>query len=619
MMITPEYISKDTSIYELRTFSNFYTLTEEKQKQLIVRFLAFINNATIFQPLYLILYKDSILYNNRVYPIVRVFIASKDNNINYVLMNSEYKYKQIDINELPFLSKIRTIKEYATYIKATDNYSNDYYIKAYTLASLASTLYPAWIYSLLQYTPLIVLKVSRVEHATALSSIMRLAGSLKATYSIKLKDKALRAEALREALLKQETALMKCIMNCYVIEDDKHKMIEASKAFKRNMRATLCKFTSIPFKQCMMLLQHEGKELFIELGTLAVMYPFISSDMLELDGILLGENVITKAPCIYDYRNRDNYNVVILATSGAGKSVTAKLMLTRLLNKYEDAYCYVVDPQGEYENLASVMDASLLRLTRYEELGLDPFLLLEDKTEIADIIAEITNATDVVKKELRVKATQCSSIFELYEKVSTDAKIYLQDLVLSDLAVLFKQGDISSSTTTSVSKRNILSLKGTYGEERTAMLLVLAIAKAWKTINQLPKHVPKILVVDEGWLLFTMQSTARFMNLIARTGRKLNVIFIFITQRPEDVIANEYGRALLDNSDTKLLLRNNELATIKIAEAMQLSREEKDMLVNFVKGECLLITREHRLRVQIKPTDEELEMFSTTPITTPAV
>jgi type IV secretory pathway VirB4 component len=335
--------------------------------------------------------------------------------------------------------------------------------------------------------------------------------------------------------------------------------------------------------------------------------------MLELDGILLGENVITKAPCIYDYRNRDNYNAVILATSGAGKSVTAKLMLTRLLDRYGDAYCYVVDPQGEYEQLKDYINASMLRLTEYRELGLDPFMLFDDKTEIADIIAEITKATDVVKKELRVKAVNSSSIFDLYDKVSNDAKVYLQDLVLSDLAVLFKQGE------SRVSKRTILSLKGTYGEERTAMLLVLAIAKAWKTINELPKHIPKILVVDEGWLLFTMQSTARFMNLIARTGRKLNVIFIFITQRPEDVIANEYGRALLDNSDTKILLRNNELATIKIAEALQLSREEKDMLVSFVKGECLLITREHRLRVQIKPTDEELEMFSTTPTTTTAV
>jgi len=254
-MMILEYL-KDCYIYELRTFSNFHTLTEEKQHQLIVRFLSFINNATIFQSLYLMLYKDSILYNGRLYPIVRVFIATKDSNIAYVLMNSEYKYREINAEELPFISSIKGCKEYATYMKVVDGNNNEYYTKAYTLASLASTLYPAWIYSLLQYTPLIVLKLTRVEHATALSSIMRLAGSLKATMSIKLRDRALKAEALREALLKQETVLMKCIMNCYVIEQDKHRLVEASKAFKRSMRATLCKFISIPFKQAEMLMKH---------------------------------------------------------------------------------------------------------------------------------------------------------------------------------------------------------------------------------------------------------------------------------------------------------------------------------------------------------------------------
>ena len=84
-------------------------------------------------------------------------------------------------------------------------------------------------------------------------------------------------------------------------------------------------------------------------------------------------------------------------------------------------------------------------------------------------------------------------------------------------------------------------------------------------------------------------------------------------QRPEDVIANEYGRALLDNSDTKILLRNNELASIKIRDALQLSREEEELLVTFNKGEALLLTKEHRLRVYIMPSKEELRMFSTTP------
>ncbi|MEM2857209.1 MAG: ATP-binding protein, partial [Candidatus Nitrosocaldaceae archaeon] len=242
-----------------------------------------------------------------------------------------------------------------------------------------------------------------------------------------------------------------------------------------------------------------------------------------------------------------------------------------------------------------------------QELGLDPFTLF-DRVEVADIIADIAEAPDTIRKELRTAAQYCNSIFELYSKVSDNAKMYIIDLVEGPLSIMFKGQS-------KLQQRNILSLKGTYaGEEKVTMLLILALARAWKQINSLPLQIPKILVIDEGWMLFTMPSTARFVNLIARVGRKLNVIFLFITQRPEDVIANEYGRALLDNADTKILLRNNELAAMKIAESLQLSKEEQNMLINFLRGEALLLTREYRLRVQIKPSEEELALFSTSPV-----
>jgi hypothetical protein len=46
---------------------------------------------------------------------------------------------------------------------------------------------------------------------------------------------------------------------------------------------------------------------------------------------------------------------------------------------------------------------------------------------------------------------------------------------------------------------------------------------------------------------------------------------------------------------------------------MILSEIEADMLKSFGKGECLLLTKDYRLRVQISPTKEELKIFSTTP------
>jgi DNA helicase HerA-like ATPase len=346
------------------------------------------------------------------------------------------------------------------------------------------------------------------------------------------------------------------------------------------------------------------KELYIEFGSLAILYPFISQDLLELEGVLLGLNEDTNAPIIYDYRLRDNYNIVILASSGAGKSVTAKLFLHRLLMKEKNLYLYIIDPQGEYEPLAELYQADVLRLTEYEHLGLDPYHLFA-REAVADIIADIANADNIARKEIRANAMEADNIFALYDKLEY-AKRYMQDLIREPLASLFKGSS-------KLSNRNILSLRGTYGEEGASMLLILALARAWKDITSIDVSTPKVLLIDEGWMLFNMASTARFINLLARVGRKLNCIMLFITQRPEDVVENEYGRALLDNADTKLILRNTEVASRKLADALSLSDEEVNYITTANRGEALMLVKNMKLKARIIPSLDELRLFSTTP------
>jgi type IV secretory pathway VirB4 component len=143
---------------------------------------------------------------------------------------------------------------------------------------------------------------------------------------------------------------------------------------------------------------------------------------------------------------------------------------------------------------------------------------------------------------------------------------------------------------------------------------LLALGKIWKKILEKPLRTPKILLIDEGWMLFKMPSAGKFLDSIARIGRKLNVIFLFVTQRPEDIIDNEYGRGIADNAGTKILLQNTEQASQKIAKAMSLSPQEADMLKTFSRGEALFLTKDYRLRIQITPSREELKIFSTTPM-----
>jgi type IV secretory pathway VirB4 component len=89
---------------------------------------------------------------------------------------------------------------------------------------------------------------------------------------------------------------------------------------------------------------------------------------------------------------------------------------------------------------------------------------------------------------------------------------------------------------------------------------------------------------------------------------------MFVTQRPEDVIENEYGRAIADNAATKIFLQNTEQAADKIKSAMSLSDEECELIKTLSRGQCLLLTKDYRLYAQIVPSGEELRVFSTTPV-----
>jgi hypothetical protein len=467
----------------------------------------------------------------------------------------------------------------------------------------------ASITRLLDEADAVLITLKKVPEDQALNMVQRLSSLITATGFRSYSVKAMKLNALYDALLKQQTALFRYSITAIITANTLKELKIREKKFKKVASLLLMKFEPLDYKQ--ILNKEEGrKEDYIELGSLAIAYPFVASELIEDDGILLGLDTTTYAPVIWNYKQRDNYNVVILASSGAGKSVTAKTIANRLLQKNKDTALFIIDPQGEYERLSQLYNASVIRLAEPIPLGLDPFKLF-DKRIATNVIADVLNAPEPVRKEILAvgldPSTNINSISDLYELVGEESKKYLLDLV--------KDPRLQYEGNASYGNRIIFSLKGTYGGSKTmeAFLLTLALAKIWNLIYTLPLQTPKILLIDEGWMLFNIETTAKFVNLIARTGRKLNVILMFLTQKPEDVITNEHGRALLDNAETKILLRNDHTASSKIKDALQLSQQEEDMLPLLQKGECLLIVKRTKLKVRITPSREELEMFATTP------
>ncbi|MBI5742435.1 MAG: DUF87 domain-containing protein, partial [Candidatus Niyogibacteria bacterium] len=86
---------------------------------------------------------------------------------------------------------------------------------------------------------------------------------------------------------------------------------------------------------------------------LSSIFPFVSFDLTSSRGILYGINRHNNSLILFDRFSLENYNSVIFAKSGSGKSYTTKLEILRSLMFGIEVI--IIDPEREYEYLAEAV------------------------------------------------------------------------------------------------------------------------------------------------------------------------------------------------------------------------------------------------------------------------
>ncbi|HIE34227.1 MAG TPA: DUF87 domain-containing protein, partial [Candidatus Altiarchaeales archaeon] len=93
----------------------------------------------------------------------------------------------------------------------------------------------------------------------------------------------------------------------------------------------------------------------------AACFPFaITSLEHHATGILIGFNQINNIPIIIDPFELSNPNIVVLGTSGGGKSYCIKLLLMREFMEGVDIN--IIDPQAEYTDLVKTFEGKTIRI-----------------------------------------------------------------------------------------------------------------------------------------------------------------------------------------------------------------------------------------------------------------
>ena len=418
---------------------------------------------------------------------------------------------------------------------------------------------------------------------------------------------------------------------------------EYTQRARAHLAATLGRLDGLSFRQRERLLSTLPLELnavsvwrTLDTSSLARLFPFSPPDLDTRSGTLYGLDLRARAPIVYDPWDGThlNANTAVLARSGSGKSFATKLGVLRGLTRGITAY--VIDPEGEYADMARAAGGRVLS-PGVPGQGMNPFVIdREDEEEMLQRIGSLRRLIEVMVGE-RLGAERRASLDHAlagyYDQAGErtgfrDFYRYLEaddDDGLSRLLRPFASGslrhllsDEGDDLLRNEALVTVFDLRLLEPELRPAAAMVCT-ETVWAAAARDPR--PRLLVVDEVWSIMQHPEGAAFMVSMAKRARKHRLGLSFITQDVQDLLSEDTSRtitghsgiALLQNAAFKLLLQQDAAAISTVGDAFDLPEDLQRWLLSCPRGDGLLLAKGNRFPVRIEATAEEAEIIEWRP------
>ena len=348
--------------------------------------------------------------------------------------------------------------------------------------------------------------------------------------------------------------------------------------------------------------------------SLATTFPFVSSDLSDDKGIMYGVNAHNGSLIIFDRFSLPNYNSVVFATAGAGKSYVIKLEVLRSLMLGTEII--VIDPENEYKDLAMAVGGQYIAFGYNEESKINPMdlSLVEEEGEnalnskmlsIHKLMKVMLGNLDPIEESILDKA-----LMEAYKAKGITPDPTTQDKeppLIEDVykALIGREEERAKMIAARMEKYIKGSFAGIFNQKTTVNLtnqfVVFGIKNLEETLRPVAMHIildyiwtvvkktlkRRILVVDEAWYMMQYEDSAQFLRGIVKRGRKYYLGVTTITQDVDDFLKTSYGREIVTNSSIQILLKQHAAAIDQIGEVFYLSEGEKQLLLMADKGQGL--------------------------------
>ena len=405
--------------------------------------------------------------------------------------------------------------------------------------------------------------------------------------------------------------------------------------------------------------------------TIAAMYPFIFDSIKDpglstLLGVDFSGGVVLFNQFLYQMQkehNRNNANMIILGTSGSGKSTAAKVMVrTHIRN---DNQIVIIDPEGEFEDMARLYGGDYIELGKGGEFGMiNPLEVIVDADEeelkqglgyavltrtlqtikafmkyydpsitedVLNIFSEMVQETyrrfgiDFDTDFAKFTSSDYPTFKDVYATIrgkitampdQNKERDILEQLELKIRPIVKELRYYFDGITTISPKSNfiVFNIKELMNADTNIRnsLFFNTLKYSWSlTLNP---NVNTVMMVDEAHVLLSGNNTlgADFLAQVQRRARKYNTGTIIITQQPTDfsdpsVITQ--GKAIFDNASYYLVMGLKKQAVEDLGKLIDLNDNERENIKGFNQGEALFVCGSKRMTINVVVTEQELDSF----------
>lgn len=458
-------------------------------------------------------------------------------------------------------------------------------------------------------------------------------------------------------------------------EDLEWKVSEMKKLLlSQDMNACTCHFreeqaflSALPLVAMEKKLYERGKRNLLT-GGAASCYPFTSYEMCDDNGILLGVNKYNSSLIIVDIFNSavyKNANMSILGTSGAGKTFTMQLMALRMRRKNIPIFIVAPLKGHEFHRACSNVGGSFIQISPASPHCIN----VMEIRRVDRSVNEILDGPGIQLSELAAKIQQLHIFFSLLipdmsheERQLLDEALvrtyntkgithdnasledpaqpgqYREMPVLGDLYEILKTSKetmrmahilnrlVNGSASTFNKQTNVrldnkytvLDISSLTGDLLTVGMFV-ALDFVWDRAKA-DRTEEKAIFIDECWQLLSGAGAAGvrlagdFLLEIAKTIRGYGGASIFASQDLADFFdldGGRFGKGIINNSKTKIILNLEDDEAQRVQEALHLSDAETMEITHFERGHGLISTNNNNIMVEFKASPLEKDLITT--------